>query len=225
MCLGKHNLTHAEPSQRCFGVAGIFRHEAFDMSRGVEFDIALVRLGGDAVKSREVSYACLPGPEEVLAGGKKCYATGWGDETGAGPRVDDSCRNVSSALKALAQHQSCTRPGSLIRYIQYSISQYTTIPVLVHILYTFTAHIQHSCSTYTVDWTYTIHIASFSSGVGALWSLALCALCWLNPATTWLHSFSSLVYVNDPPSPMFKKLIMVYNSVLKQEFKHGYNYV
>ncbi|KAG7267725.1 hypothetical protein CRUP_031615, partial [Coryphaenoides rupestris] len=84
MCLGKHNLTYVEPSERCFGVAGIYRHEGFRYPTvpTVEFDIALVRLAGDAVESPEVSYACLPSPGEVLPGKKTCYATGWGDETG-----------------------------------------------------------------------------------------------------------------------------------------------
>lgn len=85
MCLGKHNLTHTEPSERCFGVSGIYRHEDFKYPTvpSVEFDIALVRLDGDVIPRDEISYACLPSKEEVLPGGKKCYATGWGDETGS----------------------------------------------------------------------------------------------------------------------------------------------
>uniref|UniRef100_A0A667YG15 Zgc:154142 n=1 Tax=Myripristis murdjan TaxID=586833 RepID=A0A667YG15_9TELE len=84
MCLGKHNLTYAEPSERCFSVLGIYRHEGFKYPTvpTVEFDIALVRLDGEVTPSQEISYACLPSIEEVLPGGKKCYATGWGDETG-----------------------------------------------------------------------------------------------------------------------------------------------
>ncbi|XP_056135753.1 ovochymase [Lampris incognitus] len=84
MCLGKHNLTHTEPSERCFPVSGIYRHEGFKYPTvpTVEFDIALVRLDGEMKPSREISYACLPAKEEVLPGGKKCYATGWGDEKG-----------------------------------------------------------------------------------------------------------------------------------------------
>lgn len=84
MCLGKHNLTYTEPSERCFNVSGIYRHEGFKYPTvpTVEFDIALVRLDGEVIPSDEISYACLPSKEEVLPGGKKCYATGWGDETG-----------------------------------------------------------------------------------------------------------------------------------------------
>lgn len=86
MCLGKHNLTYTEPSQRCFGVSGIYRHEDFKYPtvRSFEFDIALVKLNRDVIPSDQISYACLPSKEEVLPGGKKCYATGWGDETGTG---------------------------------------------------------------------------------------------------------------------------------------------
>ncbi|XP_029622136.1 ovochymase-2 isoform X1 [Salmo trutta] len=83
MCLGKHNLTFTEDTERCFGVTGIYRHEGFKYPTlpTVEFDIALVRLGGEVTPSDQISYSCLPSLEEVLEGGKKCYATGWGDET------------------------------------------------------------------------------------------------------------------------------------------------
>ena len=87
MCLGKHNLTYVEPSERCFQVSGIFRHEGFKYPTvpTVEYDIALVRLSGAVEESPEVAYACLPSPDAVLPGGKLCYATGWGDETGGAP--------------------------------------------------------------------------------------------------------------------------------------------
>ncbi|XP_038837825.1 ovochymase-2-like [Salvelinus namaycush] len=84
MCLGKHNLTFTEDMECCFSVTGIYRHEGFKYPTlpTVEFDIALVRLGGEVTPSDQISYSCLPSLEEVLEGGKKCYATGWGDETG-----------------------------------------------------------------------------------------------------------------------------------------------
>lgn len=85
MCLGKHNLTTTEVTERCINISGIHRHEAFQYPTvpTVEFDIALVRLAEEAVASDEISFACLPSEEETLPAGKKCYATGWGDETGA----------------------------------------------------------------------------------------------------------------------------------------------
>ncbi|KAK7930543.1 hypothetical protein WMY93_006938 [Mugilogobius chulae] len=84
MCLGKHNLTFTESTEHCFNVTGIYRHEGFKYPTvpTVEFDIALVRLDGEVTPTNEISYACLPSEEELLPGGKKCYATGWGDETG-----------------------------------------------------------------------------------------------------------------------------------------------
>lgn len=84
MCLGKHNMTFAEPSERCFGVSGIYLHEDFNYPTvpSLEYDIALVRLDGDVIPSDEISYACLPSKDEELQGGHMCYATGWGDETG-----------------------------------------------------------------------------------------------------------------------------------------------
>ncbi|KAM4595755.1 ovochymase-2 [Fundulus diaphanus] len=84
MCLGKHNLTTTELSERCVSISGIHRHQAFQYPTGptVEFDIALVRLAEDAAPTEEISFACLPSEEEILPEGKKCYATGWGDETG-----------------------------------------------------------------------------------------------------------------------------------------------
>ncbi|XP_056442205.1 ovochymase-2 [Gadus chalcogrammus] len=99
MCLGKHNLTYEEPSERCFQVSGIFRHEGFKYPTlpTVEYDIALVRLSGAVEESPEVAYACLPSPDEVLTGGKVCYATGWGDETGSSmnPKVAEALNQVA----------------------------------------------------------------------------------------------------------------------------------
>uniref|UniRef100_A0A3B4YSD3 Zgc:154142 n=1 Tax=Seriola lalandi dorsalis TaxID=1841481 RepID=A0A3B4YSD3_SERLL len=99
MCLGKHNLTYTEPSQRCFNVSGIYRHEGFKYPTvpTVEFDIALVRLDGEVIPSDEIAYACLPSEEEVLTKGKMCYATGWGDETG-----DSLNAKVAEALNQVA---------------------------------------------------------------------------------------------------------------------------
>lgn len=89
MCLGKHNLTYTEPSERCFSVSGIYRHEGFKYPTvpTVEFDIALVRLDLQVMPTDQISFACLPSEEEMLPGGKKCYATGWGDETGTAHAV------------------------------------------------------------------------------------------------------------------------------------------
>ncbi|XP_076004105.1 ovochymase-2 [Genypterus blacodes] len=99
MCLGKHNLTYEEPSEQCFNVSGIYRHEGFKYPTvpTVEFDIALVRLDGEVTLSQEISYACLPPKEEVLAGGRLCYASGWGDETG-----DSMNAKVAEALNQVA---------------------------------------------------------------------------------------------------------------------------
>ncbi|KAM9770435.1 ovochymase-2 [Menidia menidia] len=99
MCLGKHNLTYTEPSQRCFQISGIYRHEGFKYPTvpTVEFDIALVRLQEEVTPSDEISFACLPSEEEILPEGKKCYATGWGDETG-----DSLNAKASEALNQVA---------------------------------------------------------------------------------------------------------------------------
>ncbi|XP_051784067.1 ovochymase-2 [Erpetoichthys calabaricus] len=99
MCLGKHNLTVEEPSERCYGVLGIYRHEAFQYPEvpTVEYDIALVRLDGEVTASAHISFACLPPADEVLALGRMCYATGWGDETGnsLAPKVAESLNQVA----------------------------------------------------------------------------------------------------------------------------------
>ncbi|XP_058497545.1 ovochymase-2 [Solea solea] len=99
MCLGKHNLTYTESSERCFNVSGIYRHEGFKYPTvpTVEFDIALIRLDGEVKPTDQISYACLPSEEEVLPKDKKCYATGWGDETG-----DSLNAKVAEALNQVA---------------------------------------------------------------------------------------------------------------------------
>ncbi|KAM3623175.1 uncharacterized protein V6R79_007971 [Siganus canaliculatus] len=99
MCLGKHNLTMEEPSEQCFNVSGIYRHEGFkypDLPT-VEYDIALVKLDGDVTPTNEISFACLPSTEEMLAEGKECYASGWGDETGnsTNPVVAETLNQVA----------------------------------------------------------------------------------------------------------------------------------
>uniref|UniRef100_W5KDN7 Zgc:154142 n=1 Tax=Astyanax mexicanus TaxID=7994 RepID=W5KDN7_ASTMX len=99
MCLGKYNLTLSEPSQQCFGVLGIYRHEGFKYPTvpTVEFDVALVRLDGEVTPSDQVHFACMPPVEQVLPGGTKCYATGWGDETGnfTAPKVAETLNQVA----------------------------------------------------------------------------------------------------------------------------------
>ncbi|XP_073670702.1 ovochymase-2 [Paramisgurnus dabryanus] len=99
MCLGKHNLTFSEPNEQCFNVLGIYRHEGFRYPNvpTVEFDVALVRLDGEALATDFVNFACLPSVEEVLPGGKACYATGWGDETGnsTAPKVAEALNQVA----------------------------------------------------------------------------------------------------------------------------------
>lgn len=104
MCFGKHNLTYTESSERCLNVSAIYRHEGFKYPTvpTVEFDIALVRLDGEVTPSDKISYACLPSSEEMLPGGKKCYATGWGDETGrVHPHVAPFFSTSSILLDAL----------------------------------------------------------------------------------------------------------------------------
>ncbi|MEQ2205408.1 hypothetical protein XENOCAPTIV_027278 [Xenoophorus captivus] len=85
MCLGKHNLTTTKLSKHCINISGIYCHEGFQYPTvpTVEFDVVLVRLFEDATPTDEISFACLPSEEEILPEGKKCYANGWGDETGA----------------------------------------------------------------------------------------------------------------------------------------------
>lgn len=110
MCLGKHNLTFSEPTEQCYNVQGIYRHEGFRYPEvpTVEFDIALVRLDGEARPTDFVNFACLPSVEEVLPGGKTCYATGWGDETGnsTAPKVAEALNQV---VLPVVPYDSCKR--------------------------------------------------------------------------------------------------------------------
>uniref|UniRef100_A0A8C6WR19 Zgc:154142 n=1 Tax=Neogobius melanostomus TaxID=47308 RepID=A0A8C6WR19_9GOBI len=110
MCLGKHNLTFTESTEKCFNVTGIYRHEGFKYPTvpTVEFDIALVRLDGEVTPTREISYACLPSEEEVLPGGKKCYATGWGDETGDSLNAKPS-ETLNQVALPVVPYDTCKR--------------------------------------------------------------------------------------------------------------------
>lgn len=110
MCLGKHNLTVSETSEQCFNVLGIYRHEGFQYPTvpTVEFDIALVRLDGEVTATEHIDFACLPSFEELLPGGKKCYATGWGDETGnsTAPKVAETLNQVALPV---VPYETCKR--------------------------------------------------------------------------------------------------------------------
>ncbi|CAN9510288.1 unnamed protein product [Ophioblennius macclurei] len=110
MCLGKHNLTYTEPSQQCFKITGIYRHEGFKYPTvpTVEYDIALIRLDGEVTPSNEVSFACLPPNDVVLPEGKKCYASGWGDETGDSFNAKPSEALNQVALPVVA-YDTCKR--------------------------------------------------------------------------------------------------------------------
>uniref|UniRef100_A0A3P8X1I7 Zgc:154142 n=1 Tax=Cynoglossus semilaevis TaxID=244447 RepID=A0A3P8X1I7_CYNSE len=110
MCLGKHNLTYTEASERCFNVTGIYRHEGFKYPTvpTVEFDVALVRLDGEVETSDQISYACLPTEEEVLAGGKMCYASGWGDETG-NPLTAKVAEALNQVALPVVPYDTCKR--------------------------------------------------------------------------------------------------------------------
>ncbi|XP_053317572.1 ovochymase-2-like [Spea bombifrons] len=98
MCLGKHNLTIVEPSEQCFKILGIFRHEGFKYPNiPVEYDIALVRLDGEVLASDVIDFACLPPKDQVLNQNDRCHATGWGDETGdsLSPKAAETLNQVA----------------------------------------------------------------------------------------------------------------------------------
>ncbi|KTF86339.1 hypothetical protein cypCar_00020065 [Cyprinus carpio] len=110
---GEPAKAHSWPwqvSMQCFNVLGIYRHEGFQYPTvpTVEFDIALVRLDGEVTPNDYIDFACLPSSEEVLPEGKKCYATGWGDETGnsTAPKVAEALNQV--ALPVVA-YDTCKR--------------------------------------------------------------------------------------------------------------------
>ncbi|CAH2301357.1 ovochymase-2-like [Pelobates cultripes] len=98
MCLGKHNLTIVEPTEQCFKILGIYRHEKFLYPNiPVEYDIALVRLDGEVTASASIDFACLPPKDQVLSQSYRCHATGWGDETGnsLAPKAAEALNQVA----------------------------------------------------------------------------------------------------------------------------------
>ncbi|XP_075705835.1 ovochymase-2-like [Rhinoderma darwinii] len=84
MCVGKHNLTMVETTQKCYKILGIYRNEGFVYPEipALEFDIALVKLDGEVAANDFIDFACLPPHNQVLSESYRCHATGWGDETG-----------------------------------------------------------------------------------------------------------------------------------------------
>ncbi|KAM4807741.1 ovochymase-2-like [Rhinophrynus dorsalis] len=111
MCLGKHNLTFVEPTQQCYKVLGIYRHELFVYPEipALEYDIALVRLDGEVVANDVIDFACLPPRDQVLAPSYRCHATGWGDETGnsLAPKVAEALNQV---VLPVIPYETCKNP-------------------------------------------------------------------------------------------------------------------
>ncbi|XP_044133614.1 cubilin-like [Bufo gargarizans] len=111
MCVGKHNLTLVEPTEKCFKILGIYRHEGFVYPEipALEFDIALVKLDGEVVANDYIDFACLPPYNQVLNATYRCHATGWGDETGnsLAPKAAEGLNQV--ALPVIA-YEVCKTP-------------------------------------------------------------------------------------------------------------------
>ncbi|XP_068136438.1 ovochymase-2-like [Hyperolius riggenbachi] len=112
MCLGKHNLTIEEPTEKCYKILGIYRHEGFVYPEipALEFDIALVRLDGEVAASDVIDFACLPPHNQVLDESYRCHATGWGDETGdsLAPKAAETLNQV--ALPVIS-YEVCKTPA------------------------------------------------------------------------------------------------------------------
>ncbi|KAM3937400.1 ovochymase-2-like [Leptodactylus fuscus] len=111
MCLGKHNLTLVEPTEECYKILGIYRHEGFVYPEipALEFDIALVRLDGEVVANDYIDFACLPPHNQILSENYRCHATGWGDETGnsLAPKAAEGLNQV--ALPVIS-YEVCKTP-------------------------------------------------------------------------------------------------------------------
>ncbi|XP_073446306.1 ovochymase-2-like [Dendrobates tinctorius] len=99
MCVGKHNLTLVEPTEICYKILGIYRHEGFVYPEipALEFDIALIKLDGEVVANDNIDFACLPPDNQVLPESYRCHATGWGDETGnsTAPKAAEGLNQVA----------------------------------------------------------------------------------------------------------------------------------
>uniref|UniRef100_A0A4W5NAQ1 Zgc:154142 n=1 Tax=Hucho hucho TaxID=62062 RepID=A0A4W5NAQ1_9TELE len=113
MCLGKHNLTFTEDTERCLGVTGIYRHEGFKYptlpTTDITNDIALVHLSSAVNMTREISPVCLPALGALMPAGKPCYVTGWGDEKGSlFPVVSEK---LNQAALPIVPFATCSKPA------------------------------------------------------------------------------------------------------------------
>ncbi|CAI9561007.1 unnamed protein product [Staurois parvus] len=108
MCLGKHNLTLVEPTEQCYKILGIYRHEGFVYPEipALEYDIALVRLDGEVAANDYIDFACLPPKDQVLGANYRCHATGWGGNSLA-PRAAEALNQV--VLPVIA-YEICKTP-------------------------------------------------------------------------------------------------------------------
>ncbi|XP_075044720.1 ovochymase-2 [Mixophyes fleayi] len=78
VCIGEHDFTVAEPTEKIFSIKTVTKHPNFNPSRPINYDIAVLELEGHIDFDEKIQPACLPNPDDIFSTGSLCIALGWG---------------------------------------------------------------------------------------------------------------------------------------------------
>jgi len=81
---GKQYMNRREQSEQEVRVQQIIEHPQVNLRRGMDYDIALLKLSRPLQFNREISPACLPSGPAPMGSGSNCYLTGWGKTSSRG---------------------------------------------------------------------------------------------------------------------------------------------
>ncbi|KAF7669322.1 hypothetical protein LDENG_00203440 [Lucifuga dentata] len=104
--VGEHNLHENDGSEQFISVEKVIVHPGWtgDVQNGN--DIAILKLTDPVYDNGFVAMVNLPGPDEILPHGFKCYITGWGlmDLEGTVPAI------LQVAPLSVVEHSVCSQP-------------------------------------------------------------------------------------------------------------------
>ncbi|XP_056399177.1 proproteinase E-like isoform X2 [Hyla sarda] len=108
--LGEHDRSVEEGTEQYFPISqeDIFIHHKWDdYCPECGYDIALIKLSGDAELNENVTLGCLPRPRgPQLYANQECYGTGWGTLYTNGPQA----LILQQAMLPIVDHPQCTQP-------------------------------------------------------------------------------------------------------------------
>ncbi|XP_063800559.1 ovochymase-2-like isoform X2 [Pseudophryne corroboree] len=78
VCIGDHDFSVDESTERFFHIKKVTKHPNFNPSQPINYDIAVLELARSIKFDEKIQPACLPNPDDIFAAGSLCVALGWG---------------------------------------------------------------------------------------------------------------------------------------------------